>query len=142
MVVFSNKPVIPRLNKTWEQIHVGKDIFAFLSGKKTRGNCSVCTPKTGIHGHYLQNSLRAPWSNLDQKLTRPGKCHENNDAIVKKHHFHCGHGSKHGICAGFPCLGKSLTMTNGNSVSKFHHWHSTLIIWARKYRLGPQLAAN
>ena len=46
VVVFSNNPVIPRLNKTWEQIHVrGKDIFAFVSGKKARTIAQWAHPK-------------------------------------------------------------------------------------------------
>ena len=45
MVVFSNKPVIPRFNKTWEQIHVGKDMFAFVSGKKAGAIAQWAHPK-------------------------------------------------------------------------------------------------
>jgi len=45
MVVFSNKPVIPRLNKTWEQIHVGKDILHSFLGEKAGAIAQWAHPK-------------------------------------------------------------------------------------------------
>ena len=71
LVVFSNNPVIPRLNKTWEQIHVGKDIFAFVSGKKAGTIAQWAHPKQpslginsrircGLRGRTWTKSCQGP----------------------------------------------------------------------------------